>query len=846
MEPVGERKARLVRPGISALAVAAVLVAGFTAPSTAAPSVAVTGSRGSAAKAVRWIVSDPVRAQLATGSGGIDFQRTVTVAPGTTRAQLLARFPGSVVERDTQDHITDEPDGLPSPPTDDLQGYQWALQPPSVDGGGADILPALGTATGRGVTIAVVDTGIRQESGEFAGRVYPGVDVISDPGVARDGDGRDTDPSDPGDWTTDEPSSWHGTHVAGIALAGAGNGGVVGTAPEAFLLPVRAIGAGGGSSSDIADGITWAVGGHVEGLPDNAHPAQVVNLSLGGSGACPDAYQNAIDLARSRGAVVVVSAGNSNENAAGQRPADCAGVVVVAATDQFGERATYSNYGAAVTLAAPGGDDAVDDGILSVVDQGLTVPAGPTYATYEGTSMAAPFVAGAAADLKELHPDLSADAISTQLRSTASPFRSSDPSFSCTGAFPCGGGILDVAALLAAVPARTVPAAPVGLTSVPTTTTLALGWAPDGDGGSLITDYTVQCSTNGADWSTFAHPASAVPSATLTGLAPGTTYRVRIAAVNAVGTGAFGAEMTSTTAATTPDAPSGLHAAPAAGGLLLGWTPGATGGAPVTDYLAQYSLDGATWLTAGHVPSALPSATITGLRPGTGYQLRVALINTQGPSPFSAPVTAGTAAALRAPAAPGRLRVTVASATSLVLHWTPGSNGGAAVTDDIVQVAIGRGAWHTVAHRRTTAAALAIGGLRPGTAYRLRVALRNSVGAGPASAAVSARTPWRTALSPTVAATGGAVRKGVKVGLTSRLTYRVGTRTRAAAGAWVTVEFDPAGRAGLRTVARVRTGKDGRISYALRASTPGTVRFRSAGGGILAPAVSRATTLKVR
>jgi serine protease len=176
--------------------------------------------------------------------------------------------------------------------------------------GGMRVPEAWAASKGEGVVVAVVDTGITTHS-DLDANVLPGYDMIWNPFVTRDGDGRDADPRDPGDWigagqcydgSAAGQSSWHGTHVAGtIAAVTDNNKGVAGVAPEAKILPIRALGACGGYSSDIADAIVWAAGGLVAGTAGNANPAQVINLSLGGSGACSDTYQTAIDFAVSRG-----------------------------------------------------------------------------------------------------------------------------------------------------------------------------------------------------------------------------------------------------------------------------------------------------------------------------------------------------------------------------------------------------------------------------------------------------------------------------------------------------------------------------------------------------------------
>ena len=165
------------------------------------------------------------------------------------------------------------------------------------------------THTGAGTVVAVIDTGYVYHS-DLDANIIPGYDFISDVSVANDGDGRDADASDPGDWTGffecgasfGRNSSWHGTHVAGtVAAQSNNNSGVAGVAYNAKVMPVRVLGKCGGLLSDITDAIVWASGGSVPGVPNTTTPADVINMSLGGSGACDATYQAAIDTAVANG-----------------------------------------------------------------------------------------------------------------------------------------------------------------------------------------------------------------------------------------------------------------------------------------------------------------------------------------------------------------------------------------------------------------------------------------------------------------------------------------------------------------------------------------------------------------
>src|SRR5574343_524937 len=306
--------------------------------------------------------------------------------------------------------------------TDPLYPQQWHYFDPT---GGLNLPEAWDLSTGSGVVVAVIDTGVRPHA-DLVDRLLPGHDFVTSPDMANDGDGRDGDATDPGDGCNGARSTWHGTHVAGTVAAGQDNGlGGTGVAPEARILPVRALGCGGGYMSDISDGIVWASGGEVAGVPGNPTPARVLNLSLGGSGACSATMQAAIDGARSRGSVLMVAAGNSNRAASTSTPANCKGVVVVAATGPSGGRAPYSNTGSIVDLAAPGGQQSRGTawGVLSTHNDGYSSPGDDSHEFLQGTSMATPHVAGVAALMLARRPDLTPDEVETLLKSTTRSFR---------------------------------------------------------------------------------------------------------------------------------------------------------------------------------------------------------------------------------------------------------------------------------------------------------------------------------------------------------------------------------------------------------------------------------------
>ncbi|MGQ9925745.1 MAG: S8 family serine peptidase [Chloroflexaceae bacterium] len=335
-------------------------------------------------------------------------------------------------------------------------GAQWNLQAVTSARYGANFPAAWMITTGNPAIVgAILDTGALLTHEDLAGRTppgNPGYDFISNPFNANDGDGRDPDPSDPGDWVSAAeaaagcpatPSSWHGSHVAGIFGARANNNrGIAGAVWDAPLLVVRVLGRCGGSLSDVADALRWAAGLPVPGVPNNPTPARVLNLSLGASrSTCPDTMQSAINAVNQAGAIVVVAAGNANALASGMTPANCAGVVVVAASTLSGNRAPYSNYGPLVTLAAPGGDSAA--AVVSTINDSPTAPSptGDSYAGYRGTSMATPHVAAAISLILSVNPGLSRSEVLEILRNTVTPFPTGS---GCIGY--CGAGILNAGA----------------------------------------------------------------------------------------------------------------------------------------------------------------------------------------------------------------------------------------------------------------------------------------------------------------------------------------------------------------------------------------------------------------
>ena len=395
---------------------------------------------------------------------------------------------------------------------DYTSGLQWFLRTPAAGGSSAiNMPPAWDRNLGSdGVVVAVMDTGVRYDHPDLQARLLPGYDFVSDVTTANDGNGRDADASDPGDWISSddqknpafsdcvvEDSSWHGTFIAGLIGAATHNGqGVAGVTVRGPILPVRVAGKCGGYLSDAVDGLRWAAGLHVEGVPDNPRPARVINYSFGGGPVCSPVFQMAIDDALRAGSLFVVAGGN--ESGLASQPANCRDVLTVAAVNQDGSKAWYSNYGASISLAAPGGSAGQGGPALySTSDSGSQGPQQPTYAGASGTSFAAPLAAGVAALMLAVNPQLSPNELIERLRASARPHVQRDhlptcqanadsisEPCNCTTA-SCGVGLLDAdRALQAAVGGGTGPGGTVSGGGSGGTGGTGGGGSDPGQGGS--------------------------------------------------------------------------------------------------------------------------------------------------------------------------------------------------------------------------------------------------------------------------------------------------------------------------------------------------------------------------
>ncbi len=429
---------------------------------------------------------------------------------------------------------------------------QWYLRPPT-----GTLVSAINaeaawdvTTGSNSIVVAVLDTGVRLDHADLGANLLPGYDWIaadrSGTGLfytANDGNGRDADPSDPGDWVSDadlasgnfngcveEDSSWHGTQTASLIGALTDNGlGMASVGRNVRVLPVRVLGKCGGYTSDIVAGMRWAAGITVDGLT-NPNPAHVINMSLGGAGACTQTYQDAINEVVARGVTVVVSAGNSDGQAVSS-PANCNGVIAVTGLRHAGTKVGFADVGPQVTIAAPGGNCVNLTGaclypIITATNSGTTTPVAnssvytdsvnPAY----GTSFSAPLVAGTVGLMLSERPDMTPGEVRAALQGSARVFPATGADAGvarchapngqqqlecyCTTS-TCGAGMLDArAAVLAAdrgLQARITPPTGTLRAGVPMTLSASGSYVADprtitayqweiADGGGIVTSLT--------------------------------------------------------------------------------------------------------------------------------------------------------------------------------------------------------------------------------------------------------------------------------------------------------------------------------------------------------------------
>lgn len=484
---------------------------------------------------------------MSNGAHVIKLDQPVTLSEARVIAERLMRNDSSV-EFAEPDRIMYPTAVTPADP--DYATLQWHyFAPAGANLGGANLPDAWAVTQGSAtINVAVIDTGYRPHA-DLGTAVLPGYDFITNPTTANDGDGRDTDAQDPGDWVAlnecgagspASNSSWHGTHVAGTIAAAMNNGiGGTGVAPNVRILPVRVLGKCGGLTSDIADGMRWAAGLAVAGAPANPNPAQVLNMSLGATGACSATFQNAVTDVVNAGKVIVAAAGNDSSSVSS--PANCTGVIAVTAHAIDGDNAWYANVGTEVAISAPGGgcgtlthsaatcidlSSANGPGVYSLMNTGITTPVADSYSAKSGTSTAASHVAGVVALMLSAKPALTPANIKSYLQSSARAHPAGTYCTTTTGV--CGSGLLDAAGAL-----NVIPAAPptVVLTSpsqvVAPNAVISLAGSATAEPPRVINTYSWTQLTGAAVIINNANTASATFTAPATG-----TYSFRLTATD--------------------------------------------------------------------------------------------------------------------------------------------------------------------------------------------------------------------------------------------------------------------------------------------------------------------------
>jgi serine protease len=511
-------------------------------------------------------------------------------------------------------------------PNDPLYSEQWAYFDPIA---GMSMPAAWNITTGAGVDVAVVDSGYAPHS-DLTANLVGGYDFIADPAQANDGDGRDGDPRDPGDADPTNPecavSSWHGTLVSGTIAAVSNNAaGIAGTAFGARLVPVRVLGrCGSGFISDIADAVIWASGGSVPVVPENTHPARVINMSFSTRAVCPATLDAATRFAEDHGAVLVAAAGNGNGNGEPvfeYTPANCAAVMTTVALNRDGTKRSDSNRGGIV--GAPGE-------ALSTSNTGATAPGSETYASYAGTSAAAAHTSGVVALVVSRLPVFTRLQIESILRGTSRPYP-----LPCEG---CGLGILDADAAVAAL--LVPPEPPSAFSGNPLTSTdgnYSVSWTP----ALLATHYEIERREGTGPWG--ANEIVTGTTRAWSGQSPN-DYLHRIRACNANGCGNWkeGAAVKVIDLTLIPPRPASISAAPTTsfdGVYTVTWPAAAR----ATYYIVQRQF-GSTWAGSSTTNRTWQFANV----PTATVQNRVQACNFNGCSDFR---TGATVSVFRGPPA---------------------------------------------------------------------------------------------------------------------------------------------------------------------------------------------------
>ena len=433
--------------------------------------------------------------------------------------------------------------------------------------------------TGVGVRAYIIDTGIRSTHQDFGGRVTSGYTAVND--------GRG--------W---EDCDSHGTHVAGTV-----GGTTYGVAKDVTLVPVRVLDCNGsGTYAAVIAGMNWVRTSHPVGVPG------VVNMSLGGGFS--SSINSAVDALVNSGITVVVASGNDGSdpywgNACNSSPGSAASAITVNASTSSDQAASFSNYGSCTDIYAPG------SGVRSATHYSDT-----SSATFSGTSMAAPHVAGVAARVLQANPAFTPAQVWQAIEDMATPadMRPSMPDDAKTLLYVGNDG-------------PSVPTPPTNVVTVAGNQQVAVSWtAPASDGGSAITSYTASSTTTDDSCT-----VSGATSCTITGLANWQTYSFTVAAQNEAGTSVASSASAGVMTGVLPNPATIDSVTPGAGQVSVTWTAGAGVGAPVTRHFATATPGGRACSSTG------TSCTITGLTGGTEYTVTVVARNDFGSSVTSAP-----------------------------------------------------------------------------------------------------------------------------------------------------------------------------------------------------------------
>lgn len=530
---------------------------------------------------------------------------------------------------------------------------QWYLRAP--DSNFVSAINAVGawnlTTGSAAIVVADLDTGVLFSHPDLVNKLYPGYDFITDTGDSADGNGRDSDATDPGDWTTAgqcetgsdaTESSWHGTQTAGLIGAQTNNGiGMASVGRDVMLLPVRVLGKCGGTDSDIIAGMLWA-GGLSSNPVVNAHPARVINMSLGGSGACSAAYRDAVSRLTAAGVVVVASAGNDEGLAVGS-PANCPGVIAVGGVRNVGTKVGFSSLGAEVAISAPAGNCVNASGtclypILTTTNAGTRSATTNAYSDGTnisvGTSFSSPLVAGTAALMMSLNPALTPAQVRSLLQGSARPFPTTSidtsvaqcraPSSAvqdeclCTTS-TCGAGMLDASAAVAAAAGSATPTVRVtpGATSVVAGTTVAFdGSMSMAAGGRSISSYRWAI-TSGSGIAVISGSATAATVQVVTSGAG--SFTLQLTVTDSAG---LQASASTTVAVNAPAAPvvqllASASAVPAGGTVMFDGT-GSTTAAGLTVAAYRWSITGGAALAAITSPPSAASVNVATVANASG------------------------------------------------------------------------------------------------------------------------------------------------------------------------------------------------------------------------------------